>query len=238
MKSLLLTVVTVAFLMGLNSCATGLGSFGAEMGAKSNPVGFIPGQSSQVRVPYLSTTKYFGYINPGQEPDAVVEGKNMYFLYVWVPAVAPEIGVRMLSPVADLAKPEEGDIVASNYEAGIADDPEAYFDTWISLERAATIVNPEDISANFNSTSWIKYDNNDDSSEMPKQPSGSSYNSLMRIEATDKPLLRGLYRVGFTTYKVGEVKGSFYAEIGAPVELPGVVVAKSIEKVIELTKEQ
>ena len=44
----------------------------------------------------------------------------------------------------------------------------------------------------------------------------------------------GLYRIGFTTYKVGEVNGGFLAQIGAPVKLPGVIVAESLDKMIEL----
>ena len=40
----------------------------------------------------------------------------------------------------------------------------------------------------------------------------------------------GLYRIGFTTYKKGEVKGTFLAQVGAPVEIPGIVMAKTIEE--------
>ena len=79
---------------------------------------------------------------------------------------------------------------------------------------------------------------NDDSGEMPAQPSGSKYNSLMRITSDagnpTKSLVAGLYRIGFTTYKVGEVNGGFLAQIGAPVKLPGVIVAESLDKMIEL----
>ena len=221
----------------LSSCATtGLNKFGAELGVQDNPLGFLPGQEP-IRLPYTSTVKYFGYVEPGQEPDATIDGKKIYYLYVWVPLVAPEIGVRMFSPVADLATPEEGDIVSENYLDGIANDPESYFDTWISFERATSIINPEDIKSNIDTTSWIKYATNDDSSEMPKQPSGSSYNSLMRLEASNEALVRGLYRVGFTTYKHGEVRGSFYAEIGSPVELPGVAVAKTTDEILNLISE-
>lgn len=39
----------------------------------------------------------------------------------------------------------------------------------------------------------------------------------------------GLYCIGFTTYKIGEVKGIFAAEVAAPIKLPGVGMAKSIE---------
>jgi hypothetical protein len=83
------------------------------------------------------------------------------------------------------------------------------------------------------SSEWTTLAANDDSSEMPAQPSGSYYNSLMRLEAANEPLVRGLYRIGFTTYKIGEVQGSFYAEVGAPIELPGVAVAKTLDELAE-----
>jgi hypothetical protein len=83
------------------------------------------------------------------------------------------------------------------------------------------------------SASWTVLARNDDSSEMPKQPSGSSYNSLLRYKSVagnpTKALTVGLYRIGFTTYKKGEVKGTFLAQVAAPVKLPGVAVAKTIE---------
>ena len=41
----------------------------------------------------------------------------------------------------------------------------------------------------------------------------------------EKSLVMGLYRIGFTTYKTGEVQGSFLAQLGAPIKLPGVSVA-------------
>jgi hypothetical protein len=97
------------------------------------------------------------------------------------------------------------------------------------------VLDPDGIVSKGAAANWIRYENNDDSSEMPANPSGSKYNSLMRVvsEPSDplKALIRGLYRISFTTYKVGEVQGSFLAQIGAPVNLPGVVVGASLEEV-------
>jgi hypothetical protein len=45
-----------------------------------------------------------------------------------------------------------------------------------------------------------------------------------------KALSVGLYRVGFTTFKRGEVKGTFLAQIGSPVKLPGVIITRDIEE--------
>jgi hypothetical protein len=46
----------------------------------------------------------------------------------------------------------------------------------------------------------------------------------------------GLYRIGFTTYKTGEVQGSFLAQIGAPIKLPGVAVASKPEDLAAISK--
>jgi len=48
-----------------------------------------------------------------------------------------------------------------------------------------------------------------------------------------KALTVGLYRIGFTTYKVGEVQGSFLAQVGAPVKLPGVFIAKDPQSLVD-----
>ncbi|MDC7222301.1 MAG: LipL32 family surface lipoprotein [Spirochaetales bacterium] len=219
----------------LTGCSTtGLGKFGAEMGSR-----YIPVAGTQ-RIPYSSTVRYFGYIEPDAEPDAVVNGKKFNYLYVWVPLVAPELGVRMVSPVLDMAAPEEGDIVDPLWETG-QDDWENFFDTYIVLERAATIVSPDQILDQADSTKWITYAQNDDSREMPADPDGRNYNSLMRVvsDPSDplKALVAGLYRIGFTTYKVGEVQGTFFAEVGAPVNMPGTYIARDLETLVQLIEE-
>ncbi|MFL5752387.1 MAG: LipL32 family surface lipoprotein [Bacteroidia bacterium] len=195
----------------------------------------------EFRIPYTSMISYYGYVKPGAAPDETREGKKYYYLYLWIPAAAPEIGIRMISPVPEkMAKPEKEDIVAADYTANMADKTN-YFDTWISLERADGITSTADLDK-AKTAKWNRYDQNDDSGEMPAQPSGSKYNSLMRItsEVSNplKALVTGLYRIGFTTYKVGEVQGSFLAQVGAPVDLPGVAIAKDIEALKAATKKK
>ncbi|MDO5969389.1 LipL32 family surface lipoprotein [Flavivirga aquimarina] len=72
------------------------------------------------------------------------------------------------------------------------------------------------------SAKWPVLERNDDSGEMPKQPSGNNYNSLLRYKSEasnpEKALTVGLYRIGFTTYKRGEVKGTFLAQVAAPIK--------------------
>lgn len=221
-----------AFALGA-VCSFGqkLDRFGAEMGKKS-----VMGK--EIRAPYTDVISYYGYIKPGTKPDEVRGGKNYYYLYVWIPVAAPELGIRMASPVPEKMAPEKTDYVSPAYTAN-ASDKASYFDTWIALERADGIFTKGDLKK-AKTASWKKYDQNDDSSEMPVQPSGSKYNSLMRITSEvsnpEKALVAGLYRVCFTTYKTGDVKGSFVAQVGAPVKLPGVVVAQSVEELEKLVK--
>jgi hypothetical protein len=228
MKNLII-LMAVACTVSL-SAQKGLPKFGADMGKKS-----VMGQD--VRVPYTSMVSYYGYVKPGTAPDATVNGKKMYYLYLWVPVAAPEIGIRMISPIPADMKAATTDFASDVYTAN-STERTTYFDTWIALEKADGILKAEDIASKASSAKWNTFDQNDDSSEMPKQPSGSAYNSLMRVtsEVSNplKALTIGLYRIAFTTYKTGEVQGSFLAQVGAPVDIPGVVIAPTVDAVAKL----
>ncbi len=221
----------VAFSIGVTA-QKGLPKFGADMGKKS-----VMGQ--EVRVPYTSMVSYYGYVKPGTAPDATVNEKKMYYLYIWIPVAAPEIGIRMISPIPSDMKAATTDYSSDVYTAN-STERTTYFDTWIALEKADGIMKKEDISSKSGTAKWNIIDQNDDSSEMPKQPSGNAYNSLMRVtsEVSNplKALTIGLYRIAFTTYKTGEVQGSFLAQVGAPVDIPGIVIAKDIESLVKSIK--
>lgn len=230
MKNAIL-VVLICFGIGTIANAQKLDKFGADMGKKTV-------MKKEIRVPYTDLISYYGYIKPGAAPDETRNGKKFYYIYVWIPAVAPEIGIRMISPIPEGMKPAETDFVGADYKDNAA-DTKNYFDTWITLERADGVLKVEDIM-NGKTAKWNTYDSNDDSSEMPAQPSGSNYNSLMRVTSETsnpaKALVVGLYRIGFTTYKVGEVQGSFLAQVGAPVKLPGVGVSSNLEDLMKQLK--
>ncbi|MBI5219556.1 MAG: hypothetical protein HY958_11550 [Bacteroidia bacterium] len=221
-------MLVVAFCFNAN--AQKLKKFGMDFKKKHYPV------IGDVRIPYTDVIDYFGYVKPGEPGDETKNGKKYYYLYVWIPVVAPEIGIRMVSPVTSLT-PGKASFVSPAWEGGKA-DKKNFFDTWISFERAEGIFKKEDILAKGKSCNWNSYGQNDDSSELPKQPSGNKYNSVLRITSEIsnplKALVVGLYRIGFTTYKVGEVQGSFYAQVGAPVKLPGVVIAKDLESLVKM----
>lgn len=201
-----------------------LGKFGSSITKQVGP--------KTVAVPYTDVISYLGHAAKGNE-DEERDGKKFYYIYVWIPAVAPELGIRMMSPVGKtkVKKAIEAQAYLDNK------DSEDYFDTYITLERS-TIVSKDNITeSGVASAKWTTLAKNDDSGEMPKNPGGNGYNSLLRYKsvASDplKALTAGLYRVGFTTYKKGEVNGTFLAEIAAPVKLPGVGVAKTIPALLE-----
>ncbi|WP_062053219.1 Lipl32 family lipoprotein [Aquimarina longa] len=218
---ILIAIVLVAFGSSFNAQAQKLKKFGSLTEKKIGP--------KTIKVPYTDIVSYMGYAASGNE-DEVKDGKKFYYIYVWVPAVAPELGVRMLSPVGKnkIKKATKSTAYTKNAKSS------EYFDTYITLERS-DIISKDNISKSaVNNANWVTLKHNDDSSEMPKQPSGSSYNSLLRYKSDvanpTKALTIGLYRIGFTTYKKGEVKGTFLAQVAAPIKLPGVVMAKTIEE--------
>lgn len=230
-KRLFAIMLVVAVCFSAN--AQKLKSFKMDFGKKSR-------FGKEIRLPYTDVIEYFGYVKPGEPADEVKGGKKYYYIYVWIPAIAPEIGVRMVSPVTTL-KPGKDSFVSPAWEGGKTDQKN-YFDTWISFERAQGVLSKADIIAKGKTCEWTLYGSNDDSGELPKQPSGNKYNSVLRMTSEIsnplKALVIGLYRIGFTTYKVGEVQGSFYAQVGAPVKLPGVAIAKDLESLVKKMEER
>ena len=137
MKNTIKLFVAAVLAVGVAGSAQAqkLDKFGADMGKKS-----VMGK--EIRVPYTDVVSYFGYIKPGLKPDEEKGGKKYYHIYVWIPAAAPEIGVRMISPVPEGTNPAETDFVSAPYKENMA-DTKSYFDTWISLEKAAGVTSKE-----------------------------------------------------------------------------------------------
>jgi hypothetical protein len=211
----------LASMMMLTATAQKIGKFGADLGMKT-----VLGK--EIRAPYTDVSSYFGFVEPGSKPDEEKGGKKYYYVYVWIPVAAPELGIRMISPVPEKMQPETGDFINPLFTKNQADRT-SFFDTWVTLERAVNIISLADIKTKLGKANWISLGYNDDSNELPAQPSGLKYNSVFRVTSSVGNPLRaltvGLYRIGFTTFKTGEVQGGFVAQIGAPVKLPGVKIA-------------
>ena len=181
-------------------------------------------------------SSYYGYIDSEKLPDEVRGGKSYYYLYVWIPLAVPEIGIRMVSPIPSKMNPKNKDFVSETFKLNSSDRVK-FFDTWISLEKASNVISKESAVNNFETHEWNQISYNDDSSELPKQPSGNKYNSLLRkISDINDPLNSltvGLYRIGFTTYKRGKVEGGFIAQIGTTIKISGVKIVDDINNLIE-----
>lgn len=216
-----LALLTIALYISASLPAQKIPKFGADLGMKTV-------LKKEIRIPYTSVTSYYGYVKPGAKPDEVKGGKNYYYVYLWIPVAAPEMGVRMISPIPSGMAPEAGDFQSAAYDSNKTETAN-FFDTWVTLERAVNILSVNDIKAKLNEANWVRLGYNDDSRELPEQPSGNAYNSVMRVSSSASDPLHaltvGLYRIGFTTFKTGEVEGGFVAQIGAPVKLPGVKLA-------------
>lgn len=135
----------------------------------------------------------------------------------------------MISPVGNLAEPEESDFIQSNYVKKHKADSEKWFDTWLRVERM-DVIEPAKIKTAKKSIQVL--DKDDDGDDTYDEERHSKYNSLVRIKtemsSPTKSLVRGLYRIALTTYKKGKVEGSFVASIGTNV--PGIKMATSLNE--------
>lgn len=188
---------------------------------------------AKVSVPYANTVEYFGYIDKDVKPDAQINGKDTYFAYVWVPAAIDELGVRMISPVGDLAKPEKDDFVQNNFKDKFHSKDKTWFDTWLRVERMDVV---DATKINEAKTAIQVLDEDDDGDDTYEEKRHAKYNSLTRIKtelnSPTKALVRGLYRISFTTYKKGKVEGSFVASVGS--NIPGIKIATSLSELDKL----
>ena len=221
----------VALVLALGGCKS-LPPFNADLGRETSPMG-------AVRVPYAVAVSYFGYVQTGTDAaDARAGngGKKTLYLYLWLPDITPELGIRMLSPVAGLAAPTNRDFVEDSFRDKAATDPTSYFDPWIALQRCLSTAAPEDIAKPCGQ--WVSLGDNDDSAELPPQPGGERHNALLRVASgTDDPLkvlARGMYRIAFGTRKGSDMHGTFLTQLGAPIELHGVAMARTTAELQKL----
>ncbi|MEC8328175.1 MAG: LipL32 family surface lipoprotein [Pseudomonadota bacterium] len=212
--------------LALTACMSGTGP-----ALKSSVTQGVAGV--EARLPYANYTNYFGYVDASVKPEGKYKNKDAYYLYAWVPAAVDEIGVSMVSPAT--STPSDSDFVNVNYTNNFENDSKTYFDTYIVLDRM-DIIDPAKIKNGGKSLQTLTY--NDDSSELPQNPGGQSYNSLLRqtsdINNPTKALVRGVYRISFTSFR-SAVEGSFEATVGTNV--PGVKIAASLDELHNLVNE-
>lgn len=222
----------VVLLVSIVSFIVSCGTTGPMYTLKSSRTQEIMGKT--INLPYANVVRYFGYVSPSITPDGKVKGKDAYYLYMWVPAAVDEIGVAMYSP-ADI-KPGKDDFVHPAFEKGMAENPKAYFDTYLVLDRLV-ILDAAKIKDGAKAQVFNLAEN-DDSSEIPANPGGHKYNSLIRVKTDtaniQKALVRSVYRIAFTSFR-GNVTGSYLVQVGTNV--PGVKIAPSLEQLHKLVNE-
>ncbi len=223
MKKILIPVFLLGFAV---SCTSGFYKLDS-----SNSIGYGP---VSFNAPYTSVVKYFGFVDPGSKPDGNYKGKSAYYLYFWVPAAIDEVGVAMYSPAT--VDPSDDDFVSASFKKNFGQDKTSYFDTYLALERMAVLDAAKIKDGNSAATQML--DTNDDTSEIPANPGGSHYNSLLRVKTSTsdptKALVRSVYRITFTSFR-GNVKGSFVAQVGT--NIPGVKIAASLDELHKLVNE-
>ncbi len=188
----------------------------------------------EINIPYTDMTSYLEYVD-GNNEDEVVEGLKNYYVYIWIPVAANEIGVRMKSPVGKTKI--KNAITSALYQKNAASKD--VLDQFISLQRS-DIKNPENMNEDsIKNANWTEMHPNAMDGDLTDDDDTTE--EARFVSKTDDPfnvLSRGLYRISFQTYNHDGVKGTFLGQIGFPVKIPGIVISRSIEdlKAITLSK--
>ena len=222
----------ITLLLAVLLAATFMSCGGGFYSLKSSR--YVTKMGKKFRLPYVKTVKYYGYINPDVKPQGKYRGKDAYYLYMWVPLAIDEVGVAMYSPAK--SNPTKKDFVHPQFKENFEKAPDAYFDTYLALERMVVLQATKSKDAKDASTH--KLSTNDDTSEIPANPGGRRYNSLLRVKTQTsniaKALVRSVYRITFTSFR-GNVEGSYLVQVGT--NIPGVKIAASLERLHKLVNE-
>lgn len=76
---------------------------------------------------------------------------------------------------------------------------------------------------------WIRVSSQDAIINTKKHSPGKEHTLLKRKNIEDRPIIKGLFRIGIDALTIDETTGSVYAETGAPIVFPGVVIARTME---------
>lgn len=179
----------------------------------------------EINLPYTNITSYLEYVD-GTNEDEIAEDLKNYYVYIWIPVAANEIGVRMKSPVGKTKV--KNAIISDAYQKNMKSKD--VLDQFISFQRS-TIKNPENVDQlGIKNTTWTTMHPNAMDTGLTDNDDTTEESRF--ISKTDDPLnvlSRGLYRVSFRTYNHDGTKGTFLGQIGFPVKIPGIIVARDID---------
>lgn len=172
---------------------------------------------------YISDIKYFGNC------ESTLESK---YLYLWVPELTQELGIRVISPIANLI-PENKDIMEPsaliNKELGF--DPTIVFEIPGSLMTDRSKIVESGAKANWRSTF-----KNDDASEKVILSNEKETASVIRPAATS-PKFAGLYRVKISAAKDTKLVGSYLMQVGS-VGNNSIVISDNLEDLFKKVNNQ
>lgn len=167
----------------------------------------MDGESKEM-LPYEKPLRYFDYINQATSPDTVDSNRIGYYLYFTLPEKVNELGIRLLSPVPDLASPNRGDIETESFTAIKLAEKSNWFEAGFILEFGSR-------SGENTFTAVYHLGENHQSNDVPPQPNGKYNNALYRLVREDLPA--GVYRITLVIERGDQVElpvGSYLLEIG------------------------
>lgn len=159
-------------------------------------------------LPYEKPLRYFDYIHQTDPPDTLDSNRVGYYLYFTLPEKVNELGIRLLSPVPELASPNRGDIETESYTTLSLSQKSNWLDAGFILEFGTLSV--ENIF-----TVVYHLGENHQSNDVPPQPNGKYHNALYRLVREDLPA--GLYRITLVIERGDQAElpsGSYLFEIG------------------------
>ncbi len=172
--------------------------------------------------PYIGTVSYFGYFEDGNLADDTSANQNKYYFYFSLPQSTNEIGARALSPIPTTIMPSRGDQVAMNYFENETNKSD-FFDPVIMLEKCVNDESGKGV--------WVQLGINDNSEELPAQPTGERNNALIRVSSdsvdVSKMLVPGVYRIVVKDKFDRPAVGGCFLQVGTTCRVSGLWLYKS-----------
>jgi hypothetical protein len=174
-------------------------------------------QSGQESIgPYIGTVRYFNFFEKDDPADDTSKNQNRYYFYFSLPVSTNEIGARAVSPIPTTILPARGDQVAVNYFENESNKGD-FFDPVIIIEKC--------ISDENGNSQWIELGMNDNSEELPAQPTGERKNALVRVTSdtadVNKMLVPALYRVVVMDKNDLPAIGGCFIQVGITKQVTG-----------------
>ncbi len=170
-------------------------------------------------IAYQQYIRYFGFVSLPDNAQEYPAGRVVSRLFFSLTDSVTELGLRVLSPVPQMAFPDKGDLVSENYFPN-EKDKARFFNPQLRLYLARP--NPQLPAGQ--AEDWILLAENDNSRELPMQPDGKYGNSLIRLYDKKDPLKKsiaaGTYKIELWNADSTLCSGSYIVEAGCISDLP------------------